>query len=858
MKNRNPLLQIIFSKRLLYAQLLFAAIAFLAMAVLSYIFAKKIVYDHLIHNTEAVLSFQKAALETSLKEFRTSLEITSGTIHAMILKGEDAASVKVYLDDISNYFSSNEKYKFIFNGFACFLETLADGSAFITSSNWKQLYYYKPPDHPWYIAAVAANGEIAETMMYEGVLIEEAILTYSLCIFDDDGKRLGVVSLRILVNALGKEVVETALAHGGYGMLLSKDLIMIAHPNKDFVGKSLKDLNVPLADFVGELENRVEISEQPVVTFRNEKAVAFIRNLSNGWYIGLLTPSGQYYQSVTYMMIFLSTLGISLAAALIIILIRIDTARSKSDMESKHKSAFLANMSHEIRTPMNAIIGMTTIGKSAVDSERKDYCFSKIEDASSHLLGVINDILDMSKIEANKFELSPVEFNFEKMLQKAVNVVNFRIDEKNQKFTVHIDKAIPKTMTGDDHRIAQVITNLLGNAVKFTPEKGSISLDTLFLGEDEDVYTIQISVKDSGIGIAPEKQGRLFDSFEQAESGTTRQFGGTGLGLAISKSIVEKMDGKIWVQSQPGKGAAFFFTVQTKRGAEKKQEHRFDSLNRGNIRIMAVDDDPDILAYFNEVAREIGVYCDTAISAEDALKKTEQNGNYNVYFVDWKMPGMDGIQLARELKTRMSADSIVIMISALEWNSITQSAKSAGIDKFLSKPLFPSSIVDVISESLGINQQTEEVQKDINGIFAGHRILLVEDVEINREIVLTLLEPTQLEIECAVNGAIAVQLFNKSPQKYEMIFMDVQMPEMDGYSATRHIRTIEEKMRADITESKIKSHNENLHEQIPIIAMTADVFREDIERCLSAGMNDHLGKPINFNELLAVLRLYLH
>jgi signal transduction histidine kinase/DNA-binding response OmpR family regulator len=857
---KRPLLQKVLSKRPLYAQLLFTAIAFLAMAVLSYKLTKMIVYDHLIRNTEAVLSFQRASLEDSLMEFRTPLEIASGTIRDMILRGEDSESVKTYLDNISEYFSSNEKYRLIFDGLAGYFETLADGPAFINSFDWKQIYYYKPADQPWYMAAIAANGEIAETMMYEGVSIEEAVLVYSLCIFNDEGQRLGVISLRIMVNAIGKELVETALAQGGYGMLLSNDLVVLAHPNNDFVGKPLKDLAVPLSDFEEDLKNKIEISEQPVITYKNENAVAFFRNLSNGWYLGLVTPSSPYYRSVTNMMIFLSALGITLAAALILILIRIDAARSKSDLESKYKSAFLANMSHEIRTPMNAIIGMTTIGKSASDSERKDYCFTKIEDASNHLLGVINDILDMSKIEANKFELSPVEFNFEKTLQKAANVVNFRIDEKHQKFTVHIDKAIPKTMIGDDQRIAQVITNLLGNAVKFTPEKGLISLNACFMGEADGVYTIQIAVKDSGIGISPEQQKHLFTSFEQAESSTTRKFGGTGLGLAISKNIVEMMGGNIWVQSEPGKGAVFSFTIQTKRGVEKRQEYNFNSLSRSSIRIMAVDDDPDILTYFSEVAHEIGVFCDTAISGEDALKKIKENGVYHIYFVDWKMPGMDGIQLARELKTQLSADSIVLMISAAEWNSIAQEAKEAGVDKFLSKPLFPSSIADIISESLGINQQMEEVQKDITDIFAGSRILLVEDVEINREIVMALIEPAKLEVECAENGARAVQMFNQSPQRYDMIFMDVQMPEMDGYEATRRIRSIEEIINAQIKtgfpEGKAKSNNGNLH--VPIIAMTANVFREDIEKCLEAGMDSHLGKPLDFNEFLAALKLYLH
>jgi PAS domain S-box-containing protein len=508
---------------------------------------------------------------------------------------------------------------------------------------------------------------------------------------------------------------------------------------------------------------------------------------------------------------------------------------------SRAKSTFLANMSHEIRTPMNAIIGMIAIGKSASDIERKDYCFTKIEDASTHLLGVINDILDMSKIEAGKFELSPFEFNFEKMLQRVVGVINFRVDEKRQKLTVHIDNAIPQTIIADDQRLAQVIANLLGNAVKFTPEKGSISLNTRFLGEENDLCTIEISVSDTGIGISAEQQKNLFKSFQQAEADTSRRFGGSGLGLVISRSIVEMMNGQIWIKSEPGKGSVFTFTVQVKKGSQTKQRLLVDGVNRDNLRILAVDDDPDILMYFKKIAQQLGLSCDTAVSGEEALKLVEQNGSYNIYFIDWKMPGMDGIALTRELKASGSGNCVVTMISAVEWSIIEEGAKEAGVDKFLSKPLFPSTITEVIDNCLGVEHRVKEEKPALVGLFTGRHVLLAEDVEINREIVLALFEPTQVEIDCAENGLEAVRKFSEKPDKYDMIFMDVQMPEMDGYEATRCIR--------DMGLPKAKS--------IPIIAMTANVFREDVEKCMAAGMNGHVGKPLNFDDVLEKLNSYL-
>jgi len=522
---------------------------------------------------------------------------------------------------------------------------------------------------------------------------------------------------------------------------------------------------------------------------------------------------------------------------------QITKQRTEAEAAARAKSAFLANMSHEMRTPMNAIIGMTTIGKSSAAVERKDYCFAKIEDASTHLLGVINDILDMSKIEAGKFELSPAEFNFEKMVQRVVNVVNFRVEEKRQKFTVHIDNAIPPTLIADDQRLAQVIINLLGNAVKFTPEQGSISLNTRFLGEEGGLCAIEITVSDTGIGVSVEQQKNLFNSFQQAEADTARRFGGTGLGLAISRNIVEMMGGKIGVKSDPGKGSVFTFTVQAKKGAQTRHRLFADGVNRDNIRILAVDDDPDILTYFKNIARQFGVFCDTAASGAEAIKLVEQNGSYNIYFVDWKMPGMDGITLTKELKARSSDSehSVAIMISAAEWSAIEDEAREAGVNRFLPKPLFPSTIADLIDNCLGVEHKVKEAQPEIAGIFAGRCVLLAEDMEINREIVITLLDPTQLEIDCAENGMEAVRKFSKAPDKYDLIFMDVQMPEMDGYKATQRIRAL------DIPKAKT----------IPIIAMTANVFREDIEKCVNAGMNNHVGKPINFDEVLDKLRFYL-
>ncbi|MDR0861617.1 MAG: response regulator [Oscillospiraceae bacterium] len=521
----------------------------------------------------------------------------------------------------------------------------------------------------------------------------------------------------------------------------------------------------------------------------------------------------------------------------------IEDARTQAEHASLVKSQFLSNMSHEIRTPMNAIIGMTKLAKDSSDTDRKDYCLDKIEDASNHLLGVINDILDMSKIEAGKLELSSISFNFEKMLRRVVNVVNYKLNEREQKFTVNLDPAIPPVIVSDDQRLAQVITNLLGNAVKFTPERGAVTLDTRLLREVDGVCTIQIRVTDTGIGISAEQQARLFKSFQQAESDTTRKFGGTGLGLAISKNIVDMMGGSIWIESELGKGSTFAFNIQVKRGHESQPTRLSPATNWENIRFLVVDDDEDTLNYFEQLTLRLGLVCDTAAGGEQALKLISENGAYNMYFIDWHMPEMDGVELTRRIRQGGSAESAVILVSGSEWGAIESEAKAAGVNEYLPKPLFPSMITDMINDYLGLDSiiSSDPTIKRTADNFSGRHVLLAEDVEVNREIVMALLEPTQISIDCAVNGAEAVKMFVGAPDKYDVIFMDVQMPEMDGYEATRAIRALE------IPRAQT----------IPIVAMTANVFREDIDNCLAAGMNDHVGKPIDINEVLEKLRQYM-
>ena len=522
-------------------------------------------------------------------------------------------------------------------------------------------------------------------------------------------------------------------------------------------------------------------------------------------------------------------------------------AKEAAEQASKAKGEFLSRMSHEMRTPMNAIIGMTSIAKGTNDIAKKENCLDRIDNASKHLLGVINDILDMSKIEANKFDLYCHEFNLEKMLMNITNVIQFRADEKGQNLIINLHKNVPFSIIGDEQRLSQVITNLLTNAIKFTGNHGTILLDVEISNESDENVTIRVSVTDNGIGISKEQQPRLFMSFEQADGSISRDFGGTGLGLAICKRIVELMGGSIWIESEKGKGSKFIFTANVKRGVKSYAPALAKGLKKENLHILAIDDSPETREYFIHLFKKLEIACDVAASGTEALQMLNDNADkpYNVFFIDWKMPEMNGVELAKKIREITGDTAVIIMISIAEWNEIEKEAKETGINLFVPKPLFPSPIIDCLNVCMGIpskmNQKPGKQAADITGRFQGHTILLAEDVEVNRDIIFSVLETSGAAIDYAENGRTAVTMFKENPDKYSLILMDIQMPKMDGFEATRHIRAL------DYAGAKT----------IPIVAMTANVFREDIDRCLAAGMDDHVGKPLDFDELINKLGKYL-
>jgi CheY-like chemotaxis protein len=509
---------------------------------------------------------------------------------------------------------------------------------------------------------------------------------------------------------------------------------------------------------------------------------------------------------------------------------------------SRAKGEFLANMSHEIRTPLNAVIGMTDIGAASDEIERKDYAFGRIKDASAHLLGVINDILDISKIEAGKLELENEVFGFEEMLHKTADIMRFIIENHKQRFYVYIDPNIPRCFNGDSQRLSQVITNLLSNATKFTPQGGVIRVRASLVSREARVATIQIAISDTGIGISEEQQSKLFKEFSQAESGTFRKFGGTGLGLTISKHIVEMMDGKIWVVSAPGEGSSFIFTVRLQCAADTQNDELLKKALKLYPRLLAADSDAETNMFFRELAGRLSIECDTAGSPEEILSLLSVSSS-DLCFVGISTGEEGSQELVRRIRALLPRGTMLVLITSAEPGGSEYALRQAGANRLLGKPLFPSDITQLIIE----HALPETIRKpvrgdgDNKGIFRGRRVLLVDDLALNREIVVSILGSTELSFDMAEDGEQAVRMFERNPERYELILMDVIMPVMDGLEASQRIRALE------CPKAK----------EIPIIAMTANVFKEDVDRCLAAGMNSHLGKPLNKDEAIELLKKYL-
>ncbi len=520
----------------------------------------------------------------------------------------------------------------------------------------------------------------------------------------------------------------------------------------------------------------------------------------------------------------------------------LEKARHEAVQATKAKSEFLSNMSHDIRTPMNAIVGMTAIAQSHLeDREHVENCLRKISLSSKHLLGLINDVLDMSKIESGRMTLAIDRVSLNEVMEEIVSITQPQIRTKKQSFDVHTDNITAEYVYCDGVRLNQVLLNLLSNAVKYTPEGGSI---LLALAEEEspkgeDYVRLHIRVKDNGIGMSPEFVKRVYESYSRADNARVHKTEGAGLGMAITKYIIDAMGGTIEVESELDKGTEFRVTLDLEKAEVTEMEMKLPPW-----RMLVVDDDEILCRTTASALESIGVRPEWTLSGESAIEMAVQRHNaeddYKIILLDWKLPGMSGIQVAAELRSQLGDSIPILLISAYDWSEFETEAREAGINGFLSKPLFKSTLYHGLSSYMGVSQE-QSVTDEPKVRLEGRRVLLAEDNELNCEIANELLKEIGVEAEWAENGQICLKMFQGSlPDYYDAILMDIRMPEMNGYEATKAIRALS---RPDA-------------QTIPIIAMTADAFSEDIQQCLDCGMNAHIAKPVNLAEITRLLNKY--
>ena len=608
---------------------------------------------------------------------------------------------------------------------------------------------------------------------------------------------------------------------------------------------------------VQELKEHVRSGEKEMMTLKQNGTEYYMNHTSVGvddWQLVMIVPtsvvSGRMQQSS--LLTFVCLLLISGIILLEFVLIYVDSAKKvlRAEAESRKaaesanlaKSQFLSNMSHDIRTPMNAIIGMTKIASDHMgEPEKVKDCLQKIDLSGRLLVGLINDILDMSKIESGKMVLNNNTASLVELMKNIVSITQPTIRQKRQNFNIRLHKIKHEILEFDSLRLNQVLINLLGNAMKFTPEGGSISIDVSEQSTSRPGYAhYTFCVADTGIGMSPEFMEHLFTSFTRERDGRVDKIEGSGLGMAITKMIVTMMEGTIQVKSEVDKGSVFTVDLDLCIAGEP------EDMVLPDMRILVADDDPDTCQAAAEFLLELGARAEVAVSgrtaAEMAAKAHDRKEDYQMILLDWRMPDMNGVETARAIRKYVGPEVPILVISAYDWSSIEMEAFEVGIDGFIQKPFFKSTLYRCACKYVLRCESKTELKAQESYDLSGKRILLAEDNEINRQIAVEILMGQGAEVETAVDGREALEIFRRSETgHYDLILMDIQMPHMNGYETTKAIRKLN---RADAG-------------KIPIFAMTADAFAEDIEAARKAGMNSHLAKPLDVPMMLREIRKYI-
>ena len=520
-------------------------------------------------------------------------------------------------------------------------------------------------------------------------------------------------------------------------------------------------------------------------------------------------------------------------------------ALEEANQANKAKTAFLSNMSHEIRTPMNAIIGLDRIALNdpGISDATREH-LEKIGLSAQHLLSIINDILDMSRIESGRMTVKNEEFSFAKALAQVNTIISGQCRDKDIEYECRVKGTVDDYYIGDEMKLRQVMINILGNAVKFTPSGGSVTFVVEPTARFDGKTTLRFIISDTGIGMSQEFLPKLYDAFSQEDSSSTNRYGSTGLGMAITKSFIELMNGTISVESEKQKGTTFTVTVTLIDCDQKSIGDDADIPQPHELCVLVIDDDPIACEHAQLVLGQVGVNCEKALSGAEGLQMAKvryaRREPYSLILVDWRMPDMDGIETTRQIRAAVGTETPVIILTSYNWDEVEDEAKAAGVDTFVAKPLFAGKVLDEFKEAF--KKKNAELLRETADL-KGRRVLLAEDVTVNAEIIMMVLSMREIQVDHAENGRIAVEMFEKHEEGYyDAVLMDMRMPEMDGLEATRRIRAMD---RPDA-------------KKIPVIALTANAFDEDVQRSMQAGLNAHLSKPVEPDILFETLEELLH
>jgi len=808
-----------------YREIIFIFLAFALMALVGYFFIGRILRNRLLTGAEDMVYTAEANIRVALSEAETTLINSYYVIENIMDQNAFRHDILDYFTITTEWMRRREQGLLSYYGIYGFIN-----GEFYDSMGLNASGDYIPQRQPWYRTAIQSGRSIAYTAPYEDARTGDTIISAVRNIDIKNGEIAGILSIDINIQWLNEYVTSLKLSPGGYGMLLNRGMTFIVHPNNALMGKQLQDLGQGYDEAARILRSGGEVFARRIIDPNGDSVIVFFRQMFNGWYVGIVTPYSEFYRDLNVSAAILISLGLVLSLSLCFILLRFSAAKIRADEDSKSKSSFLASMSHEIRTPMNAIIGMAELLlRGDLSGEARSHA-QDIKHAGNNLVSIINDILDFSKIEAGKLEIIPAKYLLLSLINDTVNIVCMRIGEKPLRFLTNIDGNIPAGLIGDEVRLRQILLNLLSNAVKYS-EKGHISLTiTVHKREAEQIW-LKMAVADTGKGIKPEDQGRLFGEFIQVDTKKNRSIEGTGLGLAITKRLCLAMGGNISLESEYGKGSVFTVIIP----------QRIDS----DIPFAAVEDPKN---------KKVLVYEDQAVYAESIRWSLENMGvPYTIVTNQYDFAAVlchekwfyvfSGYNLYENIKLLLEQpDSVFLggkkppVAVMVEWGTETFIPNVRSV----SLPIQSLSIANVLNGRADSKGYAENFDA-IRFICPHARLLVVDDIATNLKVAEGLLAPYRAVVDTCLSGLQSVGMVQQ--RNYDLILMDHMMPEMDGIETTIAIRAWE----------KEEQKKDPGHRQIPIIALTANAVVGMREMFIENGFDDFLAKPIDVSKLDEIL-----